>query len=614
MKLMKRSISIALLLVLLSISAIQAAASPNPIDLVETDKKTSLTLQYVYNSIQIEGATFNLYRVGDMTKAGSFRFNSPFHAMYDSRDDWATVAGKMEQRAKLAEDPVTPYRTEITDENGVVAFTNLPTGVYLVSGEPREFENEDKYSSIPFLVSLPTFVGENHDGAQNVWKYDVVAVPKVNYTGNKYFVYYWDNSASINNTPVTDMPVHEEIFQRTSERLRYLPDPWTPYVKGGSGENEKNSFSLLYAEPKAEGYTFQGWNINPEATEGYSTIAYDPDTRRYDVYAIWKLDETQEDPPESQTTASETTASETIPSETIPSETIPSEVVPSEVVPSGTVPSQTENSTPVASTDPDNGGSTKKDPILPQTGMLWWPVPVLAILGLAVFISGVVYNKMTSGRKNKGSKSGIIMLAGILLVSSAVCLTLYNGWDNMRAGSDTANERAQVVRLIPDKPDRTDMDEELQAENIIEMPVKRIDGTDFDAMLSIPSLSLELPVRDKWSYPGLRRSPCRYTGSAYTDDLVICGHNYTAHFGNLKKLKAGDDVTLTAMNGDVFSYKVREVTELAPTAISEMTDSAYDLTLFTCTIGGGKRVTVRCELVNVKTHSPDLILSEYVLF
>ena len=268
MKKIRLTLSLCLLLTLLSTFALQAAASPNPIDPVETDRKTSLTLQYVYNSIQIEGATFNLYRVGDMTKAGAFRFDSPFEGVYDYReddDDWATIAGKMESRAKLAEDPVTPFRTEITDENGVAAFTDLPTGVYLVSGEPREFENDDKYSSVPFLVSLPTFVGEDHDGVKDVWKYDVMAVPKVNYTGNKYFVYYWDNSASINNTPVTDMPAHEEFFQRTSDRLRYRENPWTPYVKGASGANEKNSFSLLYAEPKAEGYTFAGWNTNPEA-------------------------------------------------------------------------------------------------------------------------------------------------------------------------------------------------------------------------------------------------------------------------------------------------------------------------------------------------------------
>ena len=73
-------------------------------------------------------------------------------------------------------------------------------------------------------------------------------------------------------------------------------------------------------------------------------------------------------------------------------------------------------------------------------------------------------------------------------------------------------------------------------------------------------------------------------------------------------------MTVTAMNGDEFRYRVRTVSELSPSSVSEMTESAYDLTLFTCTIGGRMRVTVRCEQVEYIPHSPDIISSEYVLF
>ena len=152
------------------------------------------------------------------------------------------------------------------------------------------------------------------------------------------------------------------------------------------------------------------------------------------------------------------------------------------------------------------------------------------------------------------------------------------------------------------------------ADNITEMPTQTIQGADFVGMLRISSLSLELPVRNEWSYPGLRRSPCRYAGSAYTDDLVICGHNYTQHFGRLKQLAKGDEVLLVAMNGDVFHYQVEEVTALFPSQYQEMTDSPYDLTLFTCTVGGRQRVTVRCSLTDLQSHSPNLIGSEYVFF
>ena len=39
----------------------------------------------------------------------------------------------------------------------------------------------------------------------------------------------------------------------------------------------------------------------------------------------------------------------------------------------------------------------------------------------------------------------------------------------------------------------------------------------------------------------------------------------------------------------------REIERLRPTAVKEMTSGDWDLTLFTCTVGGQSRVTVRCE-------------------
>ena len=84
-------------------------------------------------------------------------------------------------------------------------------------------------------------------------------------------------------------------------------------------------------------------------------------------------------------------------------------------------------------------------------------------------------------------------------------------------------------------------------------------------------------------------------GSAYTDDLIIAAHNYTRHFGNLKNLEPGDRIIFTDVDGNVFSYEVILRETLMPTAIEEMESGDWDLTLFTCTIGGAYRVTVRCQ-------------------
>lgn len=129
------------------------------------------------------------------------------------------------------------------------------------------------------------------------------------------------------------------------------------------------------------------------------------------------------------------------------------------------------------------------------------------------------------------------------------------------------------------------------------MPTIEIDSYDYIGTLTVSRFGLELPVMSEWSYPGLKIAPGRYRGSVWTDDLIICGHNYERHFGNLKNLESGDEIIFTDVNNNVFTYQVEEVIILQPTDVEEMVSQEsgeWDLTLFTCTIGGRTRVTVRC--------------------
>lgn len=130
----------------------------------------------------------------------------------------------------------------------------------------------------------------------------------------------------------------------------------------------------------------------------------------------------------------------------------------------------------------------------------------------------------------------------------------------------------------------------------MEMPTREIDGQTYIGMLEVPSLELSLPVISEWTYPRLKKAPCRYVGSVYSKDMVICGHNYDRHFGRLKDLAVGDEVRFTDMDGNVFFYSVCGTEQLGKYAVEDMLAGEWDLTLFTCTKGGRMRVTVRCKL------------------
>ena len=129
----------------------------------------------------------------------------------------------------------------------------------------------------------------------------------------------------------------------------------------------------------------------------------------------------------------------------------------------------------------------------------------------------------------------------------------------------------------------------------IEMPGEKVNGHEYIGTLSIPSLGLKVPVQRNWSYENLSVSPCRYSGSAYADNLAIIAHTY--HFGKLSSLALDATVTFTDMENNVFRYVVREKNTISPNDANEIAHSGYELTLVTCTLSGTKRVAVYCERV-----------------
>lgn len=192
--------------------------------------------------------------------------------------------------------------------------------------------------------------------------------------------------------------------------------------------------------------------------------------------------------------------------------------------------------------------------------------------------------------RKKGSAWIII---GLLLITAALGLIVYNVIDDLRAARASRETLENILADIIDsgitsKPDYYGKD----------MPTVVIDGVEYIGVLSIPKLGIDLPVKNEWSYVGLRTSPCRYVGSAYKNDLVICAHNYNHHFGQLKTLEYGTEIIFTDVVGNIFKYEISEIETLMPTAVEEMVETCddWDMTLFTCTIGGRTRVTVRCSL------------------
>ena len=208
-------------------------------------------------------------------------------------------------------------------------------------------------------------------------------------------------------------------------------------------------------------------------------------------------------------------------------------------------------------------------------------------------------------KKKKNWIGKIFTITGLLLFAAALALFAYNLWDGYRA----EQSREKLLEEYRDK-NQNISDEGEQAEESdgqipdyqlnpeMEMPevmLEELDGAACIGVLEIPAIDLKLPVLSEWSYPLLKKAPCRYSGSAYLDNLVIAAHNYRTHFGKLKELETGDEVIFTDAAGNRFEYKVAVVEALTPQSVEDMTSGEWALSLFTCTLDGKNRVTVRCD-------------------
>lgn len=198
------------------------------------------------------------------------------------------------------------------------------------------------------------------------------------------------------------------------------------------------------------------------------------------------------------------------------------------------------------------------------------------------------------------NRRGLILISlGVLLFLGALGLSVYNFWDERRAEQSVVSVMEGIDEQIPapgtSVPPAGDFIPDYVLAPKIEMPTVTVDGREYVGYLNIPALDLALPVMSQWSYDGLKVAPCRYFGSAYLDNMVICAHNYVHQFGTLGNLRPDDLVQFVDADGNLFEYVVVELNEIGPYDIQEMNSGEFALSLFTCNFSGRLRTTVRCE-------------------
>ena len=201
--------------------------------------------------------------------------------------------------------------------------------------------------------------------------------------------------------------------------------------------------------------------------------------------------------------------------------------------------------------------------------------------------------------KRRAKKQGNILIAmGVTLILAALILVGYNYMGDRTAGAEATSVLGGIRALIDAGHDNYEENLEEIPDYIrnpeMELPRAKIGDHECVGIIQIPTIEIELPVIADYEDNEIMVGPCRFFGSPYTNNMVICAHNYDSHFRKIGNLKEGDSVVFMDLDGNVFNYKVAKTEALKATDVAEMCDSEWDLSLFTCTFGAKYRVTVRC--------------------
>lgn len=268
-KFMKRALCVLICALLLASLALSALAGS--IELLNTEKKCSLTVVYEDDGTAVSGAPFALYRVADVnekvdvfTLAGQFAkyTNIDVSNTKNSNSEWLIIAKMLADYATA--DGLTADKTGNTNTDGKLTFSELDAGMYLVVGESYVV-GKTRYLATPYLLVLPNRSQSdytlNYDLTSNVkfTKQTVLPdLPSHKDTTDRKVLKVWNDNDNSDDRP-NEITVHllcdGEVFDTVTLNEK---NHW---------RHEWNKLSIY----NKHGYSIR-WTVTEEPVEGYTTL------------------------------------------------------------------------------------------------------------------------------------------------------------------------------------------------------------------------------------------------------------------------------------------------------------------------------------------------------
>ncbi len=193
-------------------------------------------------------------------------------------------------------------------------------------------------------------------------------------------------------------------------------------------------------------------------------------------------------------------------------------------------------------------------------------------------------------QKERSVKGRIFAVLGIVLVLTALAMTVWNFASAEKAADEAAKIADRLCAMMPEiTQGGTDGGEDPA------MPQAELDGESFVGVIEVPLYKCKLPIYSSWDADKTASYPCRFTGSVYEKSLAVGGADAVGQFDFMESITVGDTVVVTDMTGGRFEYTVYEI-EVSDTAEAEkLTADAASLTFFARDTYSLEYIIVRCK-------------------
>ena len=323
---MTRNKLVALLLAVLLLWCVGAQAAQK----IDLERNVRLTVCFRANNTAISGATFRLFRIADVDADGKVTVAPPFdryNVNIDTSSESAMAGLGSTLEGYVLRDHLVPLFSGTTGENGMVSFEDMEQGLYLVISE-QHLANNLIYTIQPTIIQLPGW-----NSLREEWNYDVLINAKY--------------------TSEPDLPILPDETETTRKVLKIwntadynitLPSEITVHLlqNGMVYDTVKLNADNLWR------HTWEGldagsqWNVVEDAIPNY-TVSIIREGITFVITNTYLPDEPDD-------------------------------------------PTITPTPAPTPTPTPPGYG----DGNLPQTGQLWWPVGILAWLGVLFILLGLL--------------------------------------------------------------------------------------------------------------------------------------------------------------------------------------------------------------------------------